>query len=106
MQVVLGISQLFNISTLQKVNKVYYSNIMKNETTATMTEAIDHLLFANYKHNRNLSPDVSPERWEKSGIFPKGMVAIFERKMMDEMMADLFDEMGDRNPQWNSEGQF
>jgi hypothetical protein len=27
-------------------------------------EALDYLLFVNYAHNRDLRPDITPERWK------------------------------------------
>lgn len=27
---------------------------------------VDELTYINYRHNRNLSPHITPERWEKS----------------------------------------
>ena len=31
----------------------------------TPTQVVDFLTYANYAHNRSLSPEISPERWAK-----------------------------------------
>jgi hypothetical protein len=43
-------------------------------------EIVDHLTYANYKHNRKLSPEVRPSQWQAHGGFPKGSVERMEVK--------------------------
>ena len=75
---------------------------MKNETkTTTVKEAIDHLTYISFKTNRNLSPHTSLKSWAK--IYGEKQVQVMERKLEDEWLCELYDEMADRNPQWNSE---
>lgn len=33
--------------------------------TATPAEIVDYLTYANYAHNRNLAPHITPESWKK-----------------------------------------
>lgn len=74
---------------------------MNDTKTTTAREVIDILTFTCYKANRERSPHISPQRWEESGIFPKGLVQKMERKLEDEWLMELYDEMGDMNPQFN-----
>lgn len=73
-------------------------------TTTTTANAIDRLLYVNYKTNRNLRPDISLESWGK--IYGDDKVKLMERKLIDEWLCELYDNMGDRNPLWSSEGNF
>lgn len=41
------------------------------------TEIIDDLTYCNYRHNRRLRPDISPERWVK--VYGPNAVAMEER---------------------------
>ena len=53
-------------------------------TQSGVVEMIDHLTYANYKHNRKLSPEITPEQWAKYGGFPKGSVEKMEVKFQKE----------------------
>ena len=43
----------------------------------TLANVIDSLTYVNYRHNRRISPDISPERWAK--IFGPGASAMEAR---------------------------
>ena len=52
----------------------------------TPTQVVDYLTYANYAHNRRLSPEISPERWAK--IYPDA--AKLEAKFQaDQWIASL-----------------
>ena len=49
--------------------------------TKTMKEAIDTLTYKNYKANRELRPDIDPNRWAK--VYGESAVNLMERKLND-----------------------
>jgi len=48
---------------------------------ATFGEVVDILTYANYKHNRQLDPSISAERWEK--VYGPSVYAM-EKKLQEE----------------------
>ena len=48
---------------------------------ATFGELVDILTYANYKHNRQLDPSISAERWEK--VYGPSVYAM-EKKFQEE----------------------
>ena len=51
---------------------------------ATFGELVDILTYANYKHNRQLDPSISAERWEK--VYGPSVYAM-EKKFQEETNA-------------------
>ena len=76
-------------------------NYKTHYNTKTMKEAIDTLTYKNYKANRELRPDIDPNRWAK--VYGESAVNLMERKLNDELSAELYDGLGDTNPLWSSE---
>ena len=46
----------------------------------TITEFLDELTYANYKHNRGRAPDITPERWKTTYANVDAMEARYQRE--------------------------
>jgi|TARA_B110000263_G_C14781421_1_gene273395 hypothetical protein len=57
---------------------------MKIELTPSERDLIDVLTYANYRHNRTLSPDIKWEQWDLYGGYPKGSVERMEKQFQKE----------------------
>jgi len=55
------------------------------ERKISHTSAVDFLVYASYKANRNLAPHISPERWE--AIF--GDITELELRFQNEHLSTL-----------------
>ena len=52
-------------------------------------DIICELTYINYKHNRELSPEISPERWEK--VYGESTPSM-ERRYTDELLAEVYSD--------------
>ena len=57
-------------------------------------ELIDHLTYANYSHNRRISPNISPARWAK--IYGSDAIAMEARYASGRTLVDRACEIADR----------
>ena len=61
-------------------NTAFFREVCKQSTerlNATPEKLVDDLIYFNYRHNRTISPEVTPERWEK--IYGPNTMAMEER---------------------------
>ena len=57
----------------------------KNNTDKLIEEAIDFLVFANYKANRARNPEIAPARWGK--VYGETLVIAMENKLQKQLTA-------------------
>lgn len=59
------------------------------KTAKAFGNIVDELTYINYKHNRTISPKVTPEDWEV--CYPKGTVPVMEAKLQAEKNTTITD---------------
>ena len=65
------------------------TTIPTNHGAMTPEAIIDHLTYSSYAHNRDLSPDVSPERWAKLfGPSSAAMERRYQQEQCDKRQRD------------------
>ena len=55
-----------------------------------MNEIIDTLIYINYKHNRELSPHITPDRWAL--VYGEAEVKEMERAYTQELLGEVFSD--------------
>ena len=55
-----------------------------------MNAIIDSLTYINYKHNRELSPDITPDRWAL--VYGEAEVKEMEKAYTQELLGEVFSD--------------
>lgn len=57
--------------------------ITLEEAIQNNTKIIDHLTYCSYRHNRNISPNVTPEQWKSIFFNVDEMEARYQREKLN-----------------------